>query len=106
MRVLGIVENMAPFSCECGHEHDVFGRGGGIALAEELSTPLLASIPLRAHIAAGGDAGAPAVSSDTMASEIFQNLVELLTSEIAPPAGMTGCTARMMKDLDAAVQQN
>jgi len=105
VRVLGVVENMAPFSCACGQEHDVFGRGGGLALAEELSTPLLASIPLRAHIAAGGDAGAPAVSSDTMASEIFQDLVQLLTSEIAPPAGMTGCTARMLSDLNAAVAQ-
>ena len=41
-----------------------------------------------------------------MAAEIFQDLAELLSSEIAPPAGMTGCTARMMKDLDAAVAQN
>jgi ATP-binding protein involved in chromosome partitioning len=37
MRLLGVVENMSG---------DVFGSGGGEALAEELGVPLLGTIPL------------------------------------------------------------
>jgi len=45
--VLGVVENMAYFSCgQCGHKEYVFGRGGGAKLAQELGTELLAQIPL------------------------------------------------------------
>lgn len=45
--VIGIVENMAYYACrKCGEKDYVFGRGGGAKLAEELSTKLLAQIPL------------------------------------------------------------
>lgn len=47
--LLGIVENMSYYQCSACSEKDyVFGRGGGAKLAEELNTPLLAEIPLRA----------------------------------------------------------
>ena len=45
--ILGVVENMAYFSCgACGHKEYVFGRGGAAKLAGELHTDLLAQIPL------------------------------------------------------------
>lgn len=45
--IVGIVENMAYYACgSCGNKDYVFGRGGGAKLAEELSTKLLAQIPL------------------------------------------------------------
>lgn len=45
--ILGVVENMAYFSCgKCGEKEYVFGRGGGGKLAEELRTELIAQIPL------------------------------------------------------------
>lgn len=47
--IVGIVENMAYYSCsDCGKKDYVFGRGGGAKLAEELHTKLLAQIPLGA----------------------------------------------------------
>lgn len=106
VRVVGVVENMAPFHCECGATHDIFGSGGGAALADELRTPLLASIPLRPHVAAGGDAGLPAVGSDPVIGAIFGDLVERIITDIAPPAGMTGCTARMMQNINAALSES
>lgn len=45
--ILGVVENMAYFSCsKCGDKEYIFGRGGGGKLAEELRTDLIAQIPL------------------------------------------------------------
>jgi ATP-binding protein involved in chromosome partitioning len=61
-RVLGIVENMAGYSCPaCGHVEHVFGSGGGARTAEDLGVPLLGSVPLDPEVVVGGDAGSPVV---------------------------------------------
>lgn len=44
--LVGIVENMAWYEAKDGSKEYVFGRGGGAKLAEQLSTDLLAQIPL------------------------------------------------------------
>lgn len=45
--ILGVVENMSYFeSKETGNKEYVFGRGGGVKLAEELNTDLLGQLPL------------------------------------------------------------
>src|SRR4051795_176894 len=54
MRLLGVVENMSG---------DVFGSGGGEALAGELGVPLLGTVPLDSALREQGDAGAPVVSA-------------------------------------------
>ncbi len=60
--ILGVIENMSHFACpECGHESDLFGRGGGEALATELSAPFLGAIPLHEPVRRGGDSGVPIV---------------------------------------------
>jgi ATP-binding protein involved in chromosome partitioning len=72
---IGLIENMSFFACPgCGVETDLFGRGGGEALARELSVPFLGSIPLHAPIREGGDSGVPIVISEpesTPARAIF-----------------------------------
>ena len=55
MRLIGAIENMTG---------DVFGRGGGAALAEELGVPLLGEIPLDPRLREQGDLGTPLVSAD------------------------------------------
>jgi ATP-binding protein involved in chromosome partitioning len=63
-RVLGIVENMAGFACpHCNEVTDVFGRGGGERLAEELGVEFLGRVPLDVAVARAGDEGAPTVAS-------------------------------------------
>lgn len=58
--VLGVVENMSVFVChQCGHEHHLFGQGGGQHCAAEHNVPLLAQLPLNTDVRAAGDAGAP-----------------------------------------------
>ncbi len=60
--ILGVIENMSHFACPaCGHESDLFGRGGGEALATELSAPFLGAIPLHEPVRRGGDSGVPIV---------------------------------------------
>ncbi len=64
MPVIGVVENMGPFTCECGREHAVFGEGGGEALAERMEVPLLGSVPIDPRVRKAGDAGLPVVVRD------------------------------------------
>jgi len=63
-RVLGIVENMCGFRIPGSDEIvDLFGRGGGEALAKELSVPFLGRVPLDLAVREAGDAGTPTVLS-------------------------------------------
>ena len=55
MRVVGVVENM---SWLVGTGQELFGSGGGEALAEEIDAPLLAQIPLDPALREAADAGA------------------------------------------------
>src|SRR5262245_40597326 len=59
---IGVIENMSHFTCpECGREADLFGKGGGEALATELSVPFLGRVPLYEPVRKGGDSGVPIV---------------------------------------------
>jgi ATP-binding protein involved in chromosome partitioning len=59
---LGLVENMSHFVCPgCGHESDIFGKGGGERLAGELEVPFLGRVPLYEPVRVGGDTGVPIV---------------------------------------------
>lgn len=56
--VLGMVENMASFTCpDCGHEHFIFGEPKGAALAQARGIPAYATLPLNPGFAAMADAG-------------------------------------------------
>ena len=59
---LGLVENMSHFVCpSCQHESDIFGKGGGERVAEELEVPFLGRIPIYEPIRVGSDSGTPIV---------------------------------------------
>jgi ATP-binding protein involved in chromosome partitioning len=63
--VLGVIENMSGHVCaKCGHETEIFGRGGGERMARELGIPFLGAIALTRRLRDLGDAGAPLVASD------------------------------------------
>ena len=62
--VLGIVENMSYFVCDCcGTRTALFGEGGGRKLADELGLPLLGEIPLQPEVRTSGDEGKPMVAA-------------------------------------------
>ncbi|MBH5298680.1 Mrp/NBP35 family ATP-binding protein [Corynebacterium ulcerans] len=64
-RIAGVIENMSAMVLPDGTVMDVFGSGGGEAMAERLRTltgatvPLLGSVPLDPRLREGGDAGVP-----------------------------------------------
>ncbi|MCR2814240.1 Mrp/NBP35 family ATP-binding protein [Microbacterium jiangjiandongii] len=65
-RVIGVVENMAAMTLPDGTVLDLFGSGGGRAVAQALSAdghtvPLLGTVPLSPALRVGGDAGVPVV---------------------------------------------
>ena len=63
--VLGVIENMSYHVCRgCGHRAEIFGHGGGAAMAAEFGVPLLGEIPLVGAIREAGDAGTPIVAAD------------------------------------------
>ncbi|HDQ39933.1 MAG TPA: chromosome partitioning protein ParA [Desulfonatronum sp.] len=57
-QVLGVVENMSGHICsKCGQVDDIFGSGGGEALAVEMGVPFLGRIPLDPEVVRSGDEG-------------------------------------------------
>ena len=67
MRLLGVIENMTG---------EVFGSGGGAALAAQLDVPLLGQVPLDPLLREQGDLGEPIVASHPD-SETAQTIVAI-----------------------------
>jgi Mrp family chromosome partitioning ATPase len=77
--IVGVIENMSTMTCpHCEKDIDVFKKGGGKNLAEELVLPYLGSIPLDGEIVANSDSGQPVVLSrpDSVAAKAFMKLAE------------------------------
>jgi ATP-binding protein involved in chromosome partitioning len=79
--ILGIVENMAGFTCpKCGARFEVLRSGAGKRIAEQMGIRLLGSIPLDPRISETSDEGKPLVEAypDSPASKTFQEIAETL----------------------------
>ena len=83
MRVLGAVENM---SYLVGTGQEIFGSGGGQALADEIGVPLLARIPLDPILRESADDGNP-VLEVAPESESAEAILALAKSVAASRAG-------------------
>jgi ATP-binding protein involved in chromosome partitioning len=95
-RIAGVVENMAGLACpHCGEHVDVFGSGGGQAVADGLtrtlgaSVPLLGQVPIDVRLREGGDNGVPLVLSDpdAPASKELRRVAEQLGTRSRGLAG-------------------
>jgi ATP-binding protein involved in chromosome partitioning len=83
---LGLIENMSHFICpSCRHESDIFGRGGGEALATELKVPFLGRIPIYEPIRIGGDTGVPITIGEpkSPAAGAFRAAAEQLAAQLS-----------------------
>jgi ATP-binding protein involved in chromosome partitioning len=88
-RVAGVIENMSYLPCpHCGERVEVFGAGGGQAVADALSritgvpVPLLGEIPIDTRLREAGDAGQPLVVSapDSPAALELRKIAEQIAS--------------------------
>jgi ATP-binding protein involved in chromosome partitioning len=69
-RIVGVIENMSWLELPDGSRQEIFGSGGGQAVADSLTrsigaqVPLLGQIPLDTRLREGGDSGLPVVLGD------------------------------------------
>ena len=102
MPVVGVIENMSGFTADDGTHYDLFGRGGGQALADDLGVPLIAQVPLDPKVVEGGDIGAPVVDAHPeapSAQAIIAAAARII--ELVPPAAEETCTARIAVLMEA-----
>lgn len=76
--VIGVVENMSWFTGDDGTTYELFGSGGGAALASQLGVDLMARVPLLPDMGRGADEGRPAVvaAPGTEAEAAFETLAK------------------------------
>jgi len=100
MPIVGVIENMSGFDCECGQHHALFGEGGGARLAADLGVRLISQIPLDPHVVPGGDSGNPVVTAnpESAAAQALTMTADELV-QLIPPADMETCTGRIAKML-------
>jgi len=82
--VLGIIENMATYTCpHCGEPSHPFGTGGAEAASKELGVPFLGRLPLSVAIREASDAGQPPASTDGPDSRLFDEIAAKLLAAVA-----------------------
>lgn len=98
--VLGIVENMSYFMDSAGVRHELFGAGGGRAVAEFSGAPLLGQIPIDLEVRTWGDDGTPVVQAapNSDAAKALLEIAEALTSEVARSHDARSESAQAPKD--------
>ena len=84
----GVVENMSGFTTPSGERFQIFGEGGGQALADELDVPLLGKVPLTMPLREQADAGVPLVitDADDPAAQAVHHAARGLIAMAPPPA--------------------
>ncbi|KJK48083.1 sodium:proton antiporter [Lentzea aerocolonigenes] len=94
-RVSGVIENMSWLEMPDGSRMEVFGTGGGAAVAESLTkaigseVPLLGQVPLDPRLRENGDSGTPIVQAvpDSAAAQVLNEVAKKLTVKSRGLAG-------------------
>jgi ATP-binding protein involved in chromosome partitioning len=82
--VLGIVENMATYTCpHCGEASHPFGSGGAEAAAKEMGVPFLGRLPLSLAIREASDAGTPPAAGESPEADHFAAIAAQLLAAVA-----------------------
>jgi ATP-binding protein involved in chromosome partitioning len=84
--VLGAIENMSYFVCgHCGERTEIFGHGGGQAMAQDLGIPFLGEVPIDVRVRQGGDTGKPIVAEapDSPAAQAFIDVAGRVAAQVS-----------------------
>jgi ATP-binding protein involved in chromosome partitioning len=100
--VLGVIENMSYHLCPgCGARAELFGHGGGAAMAREAGVAFLGELPLVRAVREAGDRGTPIVAAEPShpVSRAYREIAERVLVRLdeasreqdaaARPAGLT-----------------
>lgn len=90
--ILGLIENMAHFTCtDCGKQHALFGTGGAEAEAKRLAVPFLGAVPLTMDLRAASDSGQPIVARDPEGSlgRLYIDMASALWANLTAPSSST-----------------
>jgi ATP-binding protein involved in chromosome partitioning len=102
-QIVGVVENMSWLDMPDGSRMELFGSGGGQAVAESLAEStgtkvgLLGQVPLDVAVREGGDAGIPIVLShpDSAAAKAYDQVADTLAGRQSSLVGRSlGLSAR------------
>jgi ATP-binding protein involved in chromosome partitioning len=83
--VIGVVENMSGFVCpDCGKEIDLFGKGGGKKLAQEMNVNFLGCIPIDTDVCLLSDKGIPIVieKQNSEVAKAYKSIVESINTQV------------------------
>ena len=89
---IGLVENMSFYACtNCHHEADIFGHGGGEALAKTMEVPFVGRLPVYQPIREGSDTGVPLVIGEpgSAAARAFMVVAERTAAQVSIAAHRT-----------------
>ena len=84
--ILGIVENMGPYTDpQTAQTISFFGEGGGKRMADRLGVPFLGTVPLDPNVRIGGDAGTPIVVKhpDSPAAQMLSRIARDVAARIS-----------------------
>jgi ATP-binding protein involved in chromosome partitioning len=84
--VLGVMENMSYFVCgHCQERTEIFGHGGGAAMAKDMGIPFLGEVPIDTRVRSGGDEGRPIVSEapDSPAARAFIDVAGKVAAQVS-----------------------
>ena len=82
--LIGLVENMAGYSCpHCGEISDPFGEGGVEQAAKDMGVPFMGRIPLALAVREASDAGQPPATGNGEDGAAFRQVAERLAAWLA-----------------------
>ena len=96
--LLGVIENMSYFESNSGEKFDIFGEGGGKALADKFGIPVLGKIPISENTNSIADGGTPLINQEN--NSVTKAEIDKLINNIAiklPPIVDESCTGRLAK---------
>jgi ATP-binding protein involved in chromosome partitioning len=87
-QIVGVVENMSWMELPDGSRMELFGAGGGQAVADSLAAltgtkvPLMGQVPIDQRVREGGDDGVPIVLSDpdSPAAQVYRAVADALAA--------------------------
>ena len=85
LKVHGIIENMSWFTGDDGTRYELFGAGGGQALADRLEVPLIGQVPLVPALRDGADNGRPVAGDpSTEVGALFAEIARTIDVDMKP----------------------